>query len=96
MKSISSDNKVKKGNIVQTLWLQETVSLRKRYAYSFNQQPSMQKTMDYILISFTEAANILLATKQADYKSVSPELVCVNWMFVSTPLIYILKPWPSV
>lgn len=33
--------------------------------------------MDYILTSFTEAANIFLTTEWAAYKSVSPELVCV-------------------
>lgn len=56
----------------------------------FNKQQSMQKTMDYILIHFIEAENILLTTEQVDYKSFC--IICfVDRMFVSPPN-HILKP----
>ena len=38
-----SQTTVWKGNVIETLWLQETNRLRKRYATLFNQQWSMQK-----------------------------------------------------
>lgn len=50
--------------------------------------------MDYILTSLTEVADILLTTRQADYKSVSPELVCVpDYLSPPPPPIYMLKPF---
>ena len=48
----------------------------------------MQTTMDYILIYFNEAENILLTTAQVDYKSISPKLLCVmQCMFVPLPCL---------
>ena len=50
--------------------------------------------MDYILIYFNEAENILLTSAQVDYKSLSPKLLCVmQCMFV--PLPYPPRPPPA-
>lgn len=54
----------------------------------------MYKTMDYILIHFTEAENVLLTTEQIDYKLIYPEFFCYGLNGCTPSKFMCRSPYP--